>query len=38
MVILGESGDSGHGSSLDGRVKVAVSSTIYKGFLGGGKT
>jgi hypothetical protein len=37
-VILGESGDSGHDSGLDGRAKIAVSSAIHEQFLGGGKT
>jgi hypothetical protein len=36
-MILGESGDSGHTPGLGGRAKLAVSSTIYEGFLGGGK-
>ena len=37
-MILGESGDSGHNSDLDGRAKIPVSSTVCEGFLGGGKT
>jgi hypothetical protein len=37
-VILGESCDSGFDSGLAGRRKIAVSSSIYEEFLGGGKT
>jgi hypothetical protein len=37
-MILGESGDLGRDSGLDGRAKTAVSSTIYERFVGGGKT
>jgi hypothetical protein len=37
-VILGASGDSGHNPGLDGKAKIAVSSTIQERFLGGEKT
>jgi len=37
-MILGESADSGHDPGFDGRAKDAFSSTIYEGFLGGGRT
>jgi len=36
-MILSESGDSGRNPGLRGRAKIAVSSTIHEGFLGGGK-
>jgi hypothetical protein len=37
-VILGELDDSGRNPGLDGRAKIAVSSTIYEEFPGGEKT
>jgi hypothetical protein len=37
-MVLGESTDSGHNPGLDGRAKIAVSSTIHERFLGEGKT
>jgi hypothetical protein len=36
-MILGESGDLGHDSGLDGEAEIAVSSSIHERFLGGGK-
>jgi len=36
-MIMGESGVTGHNPGLGGRAKMAVSSTIHEGFLGGGK-
>jgi hypothetical protein len=37
-MILGESGDLGHDSGLDGEAEIAVSSSIHERFLGVGKT